>query len=64
MHHFKGDNEILQRAMDKVISDPHYCVGQKYNKCNEVAARFIYNASFGTKIKLVQFLRLIICHTY
>ena len=38
--------------MDKVISDPHY-IGQTYNKSPE-AARFIYSASSGTAIKLVQ----------
>ncbi|XP_011403078.2 PREDICTED: uncharacterized protein LOC105312266 isoform X2 [Amphimedon queenslandica] len=45
-----GDKEILQRAMDKIISDPLY-VGQKYHICEEVAARFIYNASFVTMNK-------------
>uniref|UniRef100_A0A1X7V5L6 Uncharacterized protein n=1 Tax=Amphimedon queenslandica TaxID=400682 RepID=A0A1X7V5L6_AMPQE len=39
-----GDKEVLQRAMDKVISDPLY-VGQKYHKYDKAAARFMYRGS-------------------
>ena len=49
--------------MNEVISDPLY-VGQKYHNCEEVAARFIYNASFVTMNKLVQFLMLLIYISY
>ena len=38
--------------MKEVVSVPHY-IGQTYNKSPE-AARFIYSASSGTAIKLVQ----------